>query len=246
MSSNNWILVDDRQERTYIPKLESMGIPCKVEHLDVGDFILGDIIVERKMISDLFGSLRSEHGKSPRLWDQLYAMRCKQPDYRGMLVVVGPIPTFDFFTNKPMEKNKYLYFKNTFDNVELRTYLSFHLGFHHLNNMNEFFNLIKRIWDYCGKKPSVAPVSKKSETIEDISEDVLCCIPKIGRKTSMDLIANYGVIPNILEEDKSVLLRKYLNKPQLYNLFWILKNEKISDLSNMPKKCAIPKQESSN
>jgi ERCC4-type nuclease len=191
--SESYILCDDRQERTYIPKLEALGIPCKVEHLDVGDFILGDIIVERKMINDLFGSLRSEHGKSPRLWDQMYAMRCKQPDYRGLLVIVGPIPTFDWATNKPMEKNKYLYLKNTFENVELRSYLSFHIGFYHLNSMTEFFNLLKRIWDYCGKKPSVAPVAKKSETIFDIKSDALSTIPSIGRSMANELASKMSI-----------------------------------------------------
>ncbi|KAL6072820.1 DNA repair endonuclease XPF, variant 2 [Balamuthia mandrillaris] len=70
-SSKGKILVDNREFRSALPSfLDKRGfevIPC---HLEVGDYILSpDVCVERKSISDLFGSM-----SSGRLYNQVEAM----------------------------------------------------------------------------------------------------------------------------------------------------------------------------
>jgi len=62
--------VDSREQRSRIPSLlERMKVPFEVVELKVGDYIIGDVAVERKTIQDYIGSLSSGH-----LSQQLYEL----------------------------------------------------------------------------------------------------------------------------------------------------------------------------
>ncbi|MBU2613800.1 hypothetical protein KJ925_05110 [Patescibacteria group bacterium] len=64
------MFIDTREKRSRIPVLlEKMNIPITYTDLEVGDYIIGDICVERKEINDYIGSLSSGH-----LEEQLYNM----------------------------------------------------------------------------------------------------------------------------------------------------------------------------
>lgn len=64
------VFVDIREERSRVPALlEKQGVPITVQKLDVGDYICGDVLVERKDIQDYLGSLVSGH-----LNQQLYEL----------------------------------------------------------------------------------------------------------------------------------------------------------------------------
>jgi len=64
------ILVDSNEERCRVPDLlRRMNLSVTVQSLKVGDYLVGDVCVERKAISDYFGSKESGH-----LDTQLYEM----------------------------------------------------------------------------------------------------------------------------------------------------------------------------
>lgn len=51
------VYVDAREKSSIINILSAGGIPIKIENLEVGDFIVGDHIIERKTVSDLAKSI---------------------------------------------------------------------------------------------------------------------------------------------------------------------------------------------
>lgn len=64
------IFVDVREERSRVPNLlRKMRVPTQSLELEVGDYIVGEVCVERKAINDYIGSLSSGH-----LANQLYQM----------------------------------------------------------------------------------------------------------------------------------------------------------------------------
>jgi ERCC4-type nuclease len=161
--------------------LKELGIPVEVQRLKTGDYVLGDILIERKEIKDLFNSLRQG-----RLWNQLYSM--KLSGMRGLLIVVGDIPTYDYSTRRPITKEKYLYFTNAISSIELISYLSYNLGFKQVKTNKEFIKTLEKIWNYSGKKESKAPVLvKKEEDILSIKSNMWTCVPQVGRTTAEEL-----------------------------------------------------------
>lgn len=77
------IFIDSRETRCDVPKLvENLGIPTSQVELEVGDYAVTGVCVERKSSEDYLASLTSGH-----LSDQLYAMSYNYP--LSYLVVEG-------------------------------------------------------------------------------------------------------------------------------------------------------------
>ncbi|MGB9674909.1 MAG: ERCC4 domain-containing protein, partial [Nanopusillaceae archaeon] len=52
------ILIDNREKDSGIPNiLKDKGIPILFENLEIGDYIIGDIIIERKTSKDFISSI---------------------------------------------------------------------------------------------------------------------------------------------------------------------------------------------
>ncbi len=64
------IIIDNREKRSIVPKqLENMNVPIEFTKLEVGDYVIGNWVFERKEASDYASSLISGH-----LNNQLYNM----------------------------------------------------------------------------------------------------------------------------------------------------------------------------
>ena len=52
------ILIDNREKDSGIPELlKEKGIPILFENLEIGDYIIGDLIIERKTSKDFIASI---------------------------------------------------------------------------------------------------------------------------------------------------------------------------------------------
>jgi len=78
--------VDDREPEEIIRALRRQNLAIEVHHNESGDYVFGEVSIERKTISDLIGSVCS---KKHRLWDQLAVM--KDTYQQPMLLVEGMI-----------------------------------------------------------------------------------------------------------------------------------------------------------
>lgn len=69
------IIIDTRESRSLVPsELQKLGIECKYETLEVADYLIGEVAIERKTILDYVNSLKSGH-----LSTQLYNMSTEYP-----------------------------------------------------------------------------------------------------------------------------------------------------------------------
>uniref|UniRef100_A0A6M3XGT2 Putative nuclease n=1 Tax=viral metagenome TaxID=1070528 RepID=A0A6M3XGT2_9ZZZZ len=195
------IIIDSREPKSIVTMIKELGIPVEVRTLETGDYILSDILIERKEIKDLFNSLRQG-----RLWNQLYNM--KLTGMRGLLIIVGDIPTYDYYKKRPISKEKYIYFSNTISSIQLISYLSYNLGFKQVKTNREFIKELEKIWNYSGKKESKAPVLvKKEEDVFSTKINMLTCISGVGRVIAEELAKfPFSKLINLSEEEISNIL----------------------------------------
>lgn len=192
MSDIPYIYIDSSEPKYYKSKIEELGIPVKVEPLIIHnnirtDYIIGDVLVERKSMRDFFNSLHSG-----RLFDQLYAIR--ETGQRGYLVVVGEIPKYDWRLKKPVSKKKYQYYHKTLRSMELRAYLSYGIGFVRVDDNKDFFKFILDMWNFSGRKPGMKVVPKKKLDITGIKSDIISRIPGFGRKMANALAKDFSIV----------------------------------------------------
>jgi len=215
-----FILVDIYEPEIIKIKIKELGVPFQVRPLEVGDYIVDGVIIERKEIHDLFSSLTSG-----RLWNQLY--KIKETGLKGYLVVIGEIPTWDYRRKRPVSKKKYQYYFSTLRNIRRIAYLSYGVGFEHLKTTEDFFQFIVDVWNKTGRKVSYAPVLKKGSDLVTIKSNILTCIPGIGRKIADELAKKYKISDLVtlpINELSNVEVRGKKLKSRANKIKWALTN----------------------
>jgi Fanconi anemia group M protein len=77
------ITIDDREKNSLVPSdLAKLQVPIEFQHLKVGDYIVNDIVIERKTLSDLKSSIINK-----RIFSQIQEIK-QYPKY--ILLVEGP------------------------------------------------------------------------------------------------------------------------------------------------------------
>lgn len=183
----NRILVDVHEPNSIIEKLKELGLPVEVESLEVGDYIIGQILVERKEITDLFNSLTSG-----RLFDQLYRM--KMSGLKCFMAVIGEPPTYDYRRKAPVSKEKYEYYLRTLENIIVFSFCSYGVSVVRIPTEARFVRFLEVLWKYSGRTPSLPPSVKKEEDPVEIKANILNCIPGVGMKTAMELASKYKLL----------------------------------------------------
>ena len=76
------VIVDSREPQEIKNKLD-----CEVQKLEVGDYIVGNLLIERKAPSDFVASIISK-----RLWNQAAELKeIKSQNYQSMIAIVGDV-----------------------------------------------------------------------------------------------------------------------------------------------------------
>jgi ERCC4-type nuclease len=147
--------------------LYDFGVPFIEQRLDIGDYLIGDYIVEYKSWEDLYASMNDG-----RLWEQLNNMR-QYP--HPMIAVVG-------------EKYKALYemsrfrrgskqsLEKTIRSGLVTIYKSFPVPVMMFENDKEFCKFIESLFNSLNKeKRKYRPVfhKRKPKTIEEVKENVV-------------------------------------------------------------------------
>jgi len=78
------LYADTREPRYIIELLSKWGVQTRIKKLDVGDYIIGDIGVERKNVHDFYRSIIDK-----RIFDQL--RRLKEAYNNAILIVEGEL-----------------------------------------------------------------------------------------------------------------------------------------------------------
>ena len=88
------IIIDDREPESIRNRLYHEGIRIKLMRLSVGDYIIGDIAIERKTVSDLYRSIIDK-----RLFDQV--TRLREAYNKPILILEGDLENLLYTSSNP-------------------------------------------------------------------------------------------------------------------------------------------------
>lgn len=193
MDKDNLIIVDYREHATDIINLLKInGFNVVLDDLPVGDYQIGNIIIERKSMNDLATSL-----VEGRLFNQLKRLK-NLKEYNVLLVIEGSLSEFTKRSSLPVFIGTIL--SILFD-YKIPIYLS--------NNYHETFELIKNIYKRVSerKMPTIKlRMDKKPYGIKDIQKFVLAGIPGIDNVLAERLLSHFKSLSNIANAPISELM----------------------------------------
>lgn len=181
------IVVDDREKRSgNITSLKRRRCDVKVEHLDVGDYIVGDTVIERKEGSDFIQSIRDK-----RIWSQ--AKNLKQADYPIIAVIDENIWKTIYFTRSNWMHKSYFGALTKLTTSYGITVLMF-------PSDDDFLRYVKRLEKQQGKKKSgtrPAPLTRKPTSLKVRMENNLCTAKGISVKTAKKILKHFGSVKKV-------------------------------------------------
>jgi len=185
-------IVVDSREAVAVPKivagLRDMGVMVRVEMLEAGDYyILGEkpVLVERKHVTDLVGSVRTR-----RLWSELDGI--KRAEAEPVLLVEGSLALIEKFTN--WNPKSIVGVMNSIIlewNVPVVTVPSQRWTVIYLASLAE--DLSRE------KKAKIYPlrVKEKAEKPEDYARMVVEGLPNVSGQRAISLLKHFRTVRNI-------------------------------------------------
>ena len=188
-----FVIVDSREKGNIANILERRGIKILLENIDIGDYVIGNIILERKTTKDFIKSLYEG-----RLFSQLKEL-AENKEYDKILVIEG---------------NKKEILINLRPKVAIGTLLTiirdFKIPIYFSLNEEETAMLIEMIYRKMIEnrvKTHRIRLDKKPKKLEEIQIYVLSGIPGIDMKTAKKLLSHFGSLRNIANASVNDLMR---------------------------------------
>jgi len=186
------VLIDYREKNSLVPsELMALKVPIEFQNLEIADYLIEDIAIERKSLSDFISSMINK-----RFLKQLQNLQqCPKP----LIIIEGHQKDFDFNVSQ-----------NAIRGFLLSISLSYKIQMIFTENSietAEYINLIAR------KKPTNMSfnISKKNLTDTERLRFILESFPKIGPKTSEKLLKEFKGLKKIINASKEEL-QKVLGK----------------------------------
>ena len=167
-------------------KILERGIRVEVRHLEVGDYIIGKLCIERKDIDDFIASV---HEKNNRYWNQLYNMKLNFD--RRILYVVGQYPR-----RVPKYRNRAFNLHDFMVWVSCTSYYSYQVPVIHVYTVDEFIDHLVCYHNRYGKLgTTLRPLRAKKvkRTTFQICSDIYSMFPGIGRRAADELARQYSL-----------------------------------------------------
>jgi len=187
------ILTDVHEPSSIIQKLEQLSIPIKRIKLEIGDYTWNDICIERKTVTDFFNSLFQDK----RLFNQLYQLK----QYKiPILIIQGNIYAESKWVR--WELRKKIKVANS-----ILAKLPMKYGIYHYIVPDEdvFVDLLSYLYLNTLNRESYPPVKKKGKSLQEIKENILTCIPGIGRKRARYILNKISTIQELSNTEYSAL-----------------------------------------
>jgi len=179
------IVMDRREPNRIAEKLSAKGVEVYIGSLDVGDYVVGNVLVERKKGLDLHHSI-----VDGRVWDELYRM--KNTDMKPCLAIVEPFKESD---NVPDWVKVRSVTTEEYTSVVATAIVSFGVSVVTFDSDDEFVLFLKSLDGRLGgrsRKP-VLKSKKSGKTIDDVKFDILTSVPGIGSRTATELLKRYSI-----------------------------------------------------
>ena len=184
------VLVDIREKRSKVPELlQRLKVPIEFTELEVGDYIVGDIAIERKTINDYLDSLASG-----RLHTQLYHLSRNYK--RSYLVIIGYVSEALMF--RKFSRKAYI---SSLVGASLKRAPDGEQGIVDvvvLENDYDFAYFVYFLWDKLQHpEPRLPRHGKKGLTGDDELVYVLSSIQGVGEKKAEALLRRFKTLRNV-------------------------------------------------
>jgi len=184
------IYVDKHEPKDIVDLIEEYGYNTEVISLSIGDYTWGEYVIERKTTKDFLNTLFSG-----RLWNQVYDMMV---NYKHPILILEGGFVYPW-TRSDWKKMVAMI------SAIARIVAKFNISVVTTQDNKMTASLICSIYKASESKGGLKPVKKKGHTISEIKENILTCIPGIGRSTAKSILAEYKSIKNIIDTDISSL-----------------------------------------
>jgi DNA excision repair protein ERCC-4 len=190
------ILIDNREKDSGIPNiLKERNIPILFENLEIGDYIIGDLIIERKTSKDFIASVFDG-----RIFQQ--ANKITSYTNRAILLIEGLL----------QNELEYVKNKNSIYGTLLSLALSYNFKIIYSNNVEESANILEIIYKH-GKYYKIDNIHliKQKRIANDINKqklNIIASIPYIGEKYAERLLKNFKTIKAIINASPQELSLK--------------------------------------
>lgn len=190
------IIIDNREKQSLVAsQLASLGFQIQFEQLKVGDYLVNDVAVERKTISDLKSSIINK-----RIIQQLLELK----QYPKNLLIVEGISDEDIYSG--------IIHENALRGFLISVALEFQVPIIFTQNEKDTARYLAVLAKKSPKKDFSLRASKLFKSKEDRLQFILEGFPNIGPVTAKKLISRFKTLKSIInaseEELKPILGKK--------------------------------------
>jgi len=220
--SNNLceIVVDTREKQSLvIPNLIEKNANIKFEKLEIGDYIVGEIAIERKTFSDFISSTLNK-----RIQQQLLNLK-KYPKY--LLIIEGRSDYINEIQQAECQEKKIKIHPNAIRGMFLSIIFDFNVPIIFTQDEEEtatFLILLAKKQEKTKTNISLRP-NKSNLTLEEQKQFILEGFPGIGPVTAKQLLEKFNSLERIFTATKEELKTiKTLTDAKIEKFQQILKN----------------------
>jgi ERCC4-type nuclease len=192
------IIIDYREKNSFVASyLIRLGFEIEFKELKVGDYIVKDVVIERKTVSDFISSIINK-----RLLNQIEELK----QFENKLLLIEGISEQELYTEDNLGMNA-----NAIRGFLLSVVLKHKIPIIYTKNSEDtakFINILSK------KKTKEVPLNgvKKTLSKKEQLQFIIESFPGIGPKKSKELLKKFGKIQNIInapiEDLKKILGKK--------------------------------------
>ncbi|MEM2707566.1 MAG: ERCC4 domain-containing protein [Candidatus Pacearchaeota archaeon] len=189
------IIADKREKNSLIiSELKARGINVKEDILSIGDYIIGNIIIERKTISDFIASMINK-----RLIKQV--INLKETEFENKLIILEGFDEEDIYGRGNLNDN-------AIRGMILSIILEHKIPIIFTKDYIDTANFLEVLYKRLKKKPrEISLVSKpKFYTIYEQQEFIIESFPGIGKTLAREILKKFRTIKSFVNANISELM----------------------------------------
>jgi len=199
------IIIDYREKNSLLPsELKSLGLDIEFKELKVADYLVKNVAIERKTVSDFLSSM-----KNKRLIRQIEELQ----QYQNKLIIIEGIEEQDIYNDKILEGIH----PNAIRGFLLSILLKHKIPILFTKDYQDSAKFIERI---ARKKENELSINatKKSRNKKEQMQFILEGFPGIGPKTAKKLLKEFKSLKNIFNATQEELKTSIGKKSVIFSL----------------------------
>lgn len=203
IKNNIKIIIDNREKNSLVAsELNYLGCTTEFKHIEVGDYLIGNVVIERKTVSDFISSMLNK-----RLLNQLENLK----EFNEKLIIIEGIEEQDLL-NEESKLNP-----NAIRGFILSISLKYKVPIIQTKNYQDTAKYLCLLAKRQEKETSFF-AKRKSSNIKEQMQYIIESFPGIGPKTAKKLLKEYKTIKNILNTPQEDLEKLIGKKAEIFKL----------------------------